>query len=378
MALRILILGAGFSRPAGLPLGAELFREIRRTAHLKYGAGNHLESDLGRYLEYMSACEGKSLSADAVDYEEFLAFLDVEHFLGLKGADTWSEDGNETQLIVKHAIVDVLHQRTPSSPPQLYRKFASKLDTLDFVISFNYDTLLECALEAEGIPYRLFPNRYSRTTRASGIIDSSKEELVVLKLHGSIDWCDRTNYGRQVSALRGSSSSILKQHPVFGDNPIVKSQRLTDGPRSKDDLLSNIYRVHDLAPLTALKYWQWCPLILHPSQAKLFHARTLRDFWWGIQKRGGLNLSIGVIGYSLPTYDEYVRQTLFYMFSNYTEVAPDLEVRGRRKAPIRIIDYAPASDSGADIRSRYRFADWQNTELSLKGFSEESTDWLFA
>ena len=192
MALRILILGAGFSRPAGLPLGAELFREIRRTAHAKYGAGNHLESDLGRYLDYMSACEGKSLSTDEVDYEEFLAFLDVEHFLGLKGADTWSEDGNETQLIVKHAIVDVLHQRTPSSPPQLYRKLASKLDTRDFVISFNYDTLLESTLEAEGIPYRLFPNRYSRVTRASGIVDNSKEELVVLKLHGSIDWCDRT------------------------------------------------------------------------------------------------------------------------------------------------------------------------------------------
>ena len=104
----------------------------------------------------------------------------------------------------------------------------------------------------------------------------------------------------------------------------------------------------------------------------------MRDFWWGIQKRGGLNLSIGVIGYSLPTYDEYVRQTLFHMFSNYTEVAPDLEVLGQRKAPIRIIDYASASDSGADIRGRYRFADWQNTELSLKGFSEETTDWLFA
>ena len=146
-----------------------------------------------RYVEYLSACEGTDVTPDSVDYESFLGFLDTEHFLGLKGSDTWSEEGNESQLMVRRAIAEILHQRTPSKPPELYRAFARKLNTSDWVYTFNYDTLLESALEAEGIPYRLFPHRHSEVG-AFNTVDSSREEVVVLKLHGSIDWCDRSSY----------------------------------------------------------------------------------------------------------------------------------------------------------------------------------------
>ena len=66
------------------------------------------------------------------------------------------------------------------------------------------------------------------------------------------------------------------------------------------------------------------------------------------------------------------------MFSNYTGWTPDLELEGRKKTPIRILDFAPADDSGADIRSRYRFADWSRTELRLDGFNESTVEWLLA
>ena len=91
---------------------------------------------------------------------------------------------------------------------------------------------------------------------------------------------------------------------------------------------------------------------------------------------GGFNLSICVVGYSLPSYDEYARQAFYRMFLNY-EDQPNLEFQGRKKTPIQILDYNPTDKSGADIRSRYCFADWSRTKLNLDGLNESTIEWLF-
>ena len=275
--------------------------------------------------------------------------------------------------MVRRAIADILHQRTPSNPPNLYRKFARRLNSSDWVFTFNYDTLLESALEAEGVPYRLFPWRFS-DVGALNTIDDSREEVVVLKLHGSVDWCDRSAYESSVEYSKHFSFSYEVKHPVFGKEPVP----LTDGPRNGDDPLVKVYRIHDIKPLLGLGFWEWCPLILAPSNMKMVYTPTLREFWSGMQRAGGLNLSIGVVGYSLPLNDEYARQVLYHVFSNYTGYEPDLEFESRKKTPIRILDSAPQGDSGADIRNRYRFADWSKTDLRLDGLTESTVEWLLA
>jgi hypothetical protein len=373
---RLLFLGAGFSRPAGLPLGGELFQAVRAAIIAENGRDNHVERDLARYVRYVNDCEGGSQTAETVDYEQFLAFLDVEHYLGLKGKDTWSDEGNESQLMVRRAIAGVLLGRMPKEPPALYRQFVRGLNPSDFILTFNYDTLLENAFEAEQIPYRLFPDRFSEIGWAGNTVDTSKEEVVLLKLHGSIDWFDRAIYERRVADAQDCPVPYKVKHPVFADDRIVTATALTDGPRSKADPLAKLYRVRNLGPLLARGFWECCPLILAPSQTKLFYAQPLREFWWGLQRAGGLNLSVGVVGYSLPLYDAYARQGLYHVFSNYTGYEPDLEFDGRRKTPIRILDCRPDGDSGADIRSRYRFADWRRTDLRLDGLNEKSLEWL--
>jgi hypothetical protein len=375
---RLLFLGAGFSKPAGLPLGVELFQNVRRSIIAKYGRDNHVESDLERYVRYLNDCEGCCQTSETVDYEQFLQFLDVEHFLGLKGKDTWNDEGNESQLMIRHAIAQVLLERTPEQPPKLYRKFVRRLDYSDLIFTFNYDTLLEAALEAEDIPYRLFPDRFSDVGWGYNTVDNSKDEVVVLKIHGSIDWFDRAVYDRHVSIAQECPTPYKVKHPVFGKDRIVESTPLTDGPRSKNDPLAQIYRVRDLRPLLNRGFWKCCPLILAPSQTKLLYAQPLREFWWGLERAGGFNLSLGVVGYSLPPYDAYARQVLYYVFSNYTGFEPDLEFKGRKKGSIRILDYRPDGDSGAEIRTRYRFADWRYTDLRLDGFSENSVEWLLS
>ncbi len=383
---RILFLGAGFSKPAGLPLGSELFREVRKLLRTKHGLDNFVEKDLDRYIRYVEACKGRKLTADSVDYERFLGFLDVEHHLGLKGKDTWSDEGNESQLLVKHAIAQVLHERTPHKPPDLYRSFTRRLNASDYVLTFNYDTLLEYALEAEGVPYRLFPTRYLDTSPPFDEVDNSHEEIILLKLHGSIDWCDRAVYEKKAAAIRADpyyphelGYSSEAKHPVFGSSPVAESEPITDGPRNEDDPLAKIYRIGDLEPLFRCSFWEWCPLILAPSQTKIFYVQPLRNLWWGLQRNAGqFNLSLGVVGYSLPTYDEYARQFLFHAFSNYTgvDLAWEFENPALKRAPIRILDYRPQGDSGADIRTRYRFADWSQTELRLDGLNKSTVKWL--
>lgn len=331
---RILILGSGFSKPAGLPLGSELFGEVRKLIRHNHGS-NSVESDIKRYKEYVAATEGRKITDDSLDYEKFLGFLDTEHFLGFDGGDRLSDEGNASQLRVRRAIAEVLHRRTPKTPPALYRAFARKLNPSDWVLTFNYDTLLESALDAEGIPYRLYPHRFSKICWGRNEVDESKEEVVVLKLHGSIDWYDRTVYKRKMEVMETCPIRYEDKDLVFGKNRVVEPVQITDGPRSKDDYLAKIYRVPNLEPLLdsdmwKRRFWECCPLILPPSESKLFYSRPLRDLWNGIGKMVGFNLSICVVGYSLPTYDEYVRQAFYRMFLNYKD-QPNLEFQGRKR-----------------------------------------------
>lgn len=192
---RLFVLGAGFSRSAGLPLGPELWRLVHARASGQGGRAGRYDRDLETYIKYRLMCDGLRLEPADVDFEDFLAFLDIEHYLGLAGSDTWSSDGNETQCVVKSLIGEILVERTPARDalPQVYYDFAEQLTRGDHVLSFNYDTVLERALEHVGREYRLFASRFTEVRKGIGYSDSSNDEVVLLKLHGSVDWFDRTH-----------------------------------------------------------------------------------------------------------------------------------------------------------------------------------------
>jgi hypothetical protein len=115
---------------------------------------------------------------------------------------------------------------------------------------------------------------------------------------------------------------------------------------------------------------------LAPSSSKLYYAQPLTEFWWGLQRAGGLNLSLGIVGYSLPPYDAYAKQAIYSMTRNFTEFEPNLSFGERKKSKLRIVDYRPDEGSVADLRARYRFANWERTELRTDGFTDATVDWL--
>jgi hypothetical protein len=380
---RLFFLGAGFSHLAGLPLGTELFQLVRSKIRDQYGADNHVERDLHEFTKYLYECFGRRVALENVDLEEFLGFLDVEHYLGLRGKDTWSSEGNESQLMIRMAIAQVLHDLTPtpSRIPEAYRRFARQLNESDLIWTFNYDTLLERALECEGVSYRLFPLRYSEVDPMSCTVDPiSQNELVVLKLHGSVDWFSRAHFDEFEEMVRRAPylypSNHQVSHPIFGHDAIVTPVPLVEGPRPHNESLKTLHRVRDLDAILSKPFWQCSPFILAPSTAKLFYARPLIEFWNGLQRAGGLHLSLCIIGYSLPKYDDYAIQAIYHIVRNYQHVEPNLTHNGRQKTKVRIIDFRPTPESAAELQDRYRFIDWNRAETRLDGFSEESVDWV--
>jgi SIR2-like domain len=380
---RLLFLGAGFSCLAGVPLGPNLFREVRKKIAAEYSSDNPVERDIERFIKYLSDCFHRTVLADDIDCEEFLGFLDVEHYLGLKGKDTWSSEGNESQLMIRSAIAQVIYICTPQSAqdiPEAYRRFARNLTTSDYILTFNYDTLLENALELEGIQYRLFPDRYSEVHPMSCISDTSKDELVLIKLHGSVDWFSRAHFDEHVALVRSAPHmyppAYQPSNPIFGHDAIVTPTPIVDGPRPDNDLLQMLYRVRDLAQALSQPFWKCTPFILVPSSTKLFYAQPLLEFWRGLQRFGGLNLSLGIIGYSLPRYDDYAMQAIYHIANNYQNFEPDLTHNGRQKTKVRIIDFQPTADGARKFRERYNFLDWNRTETWFDGFSDKAADWI--
>ncbi len=234
---RIFVLGAGFSRLAGFPLGPELWREVLPRLDADLGPNNHVRRDLEYFRVFKRDCTGVEIDSADVDFEEFIGFLDVEHYLGLRGSDTWSIEGNESQILLKWYLGKVLWERqaTMESVPSPYLRFAEALRPGDIVLTFNYDSLLEVSLDLVERPYRLFPERFSEIGLTVHGVDSTREEVVILKLHGSVDWFDRSPYEERLEVANGTARNTgveyVPRDPVFGPDSTLQPVPLVDGPR---------------------------------------------------------------------------------------------------------------------------------------------------
>lgn len=376
---RLIVLGAGFSRPAGLPLASELWLEIGRRAQNLSGRAAKFNRDLESYVTYLRDCDGIDVTREQVNFEEFMRFLDVEHFLGLRGSDTWSEEGNEGTIVTKYLIGKILSERLAQldSIPDLYLEFARRLQPNDYILTFNYDTLLEQALDSVGKPYRLFPMRYKSVGEFHNVVDNDRDEVVILKMHGSIDWFDRANFAwrEQYHANLGASppEDIIFSHvEELGVEPLV------DGPRSENDALSTLYKVRNISALYQQDiFFLSTPRLLAPSSLKILYANRIGDFWNGLGRGGSLNFGMAIIGFSLPPQDEYSRQIIYSLVTNYQNVEWGKTTFDLTKSPLSIIDYFSNGVDRTAFEQRYRFVNWERASLYGNGFSQDTLELIF-
>ena len=364
---RLFLLGAGFSKPAGLPLAAELVPQVRAVADewlsvVTQGGFSHLNAALDRYETFLK----ETNPGRRFDLEEFGAWLDWEHILRLKGSDTFSDYGNEAGLQLRWAIGKVLYDRTPLEVPELYLEFASRLTTTDVVLTLNYDLLLERALDAVRLPFRRFPDRLSeiQDTYVSG--DSHRsQELLLMKLHGSIDW---TYAKKDVWGGLGGASGWLDAAP------------LTEGPRPSDDPLLQIAVIPNdrlMSYYNDRRSWYRHPaLLLPPSTAKPLAGSPLVPLWNGVGLYSYMRGGFSVIGCSLPAGDPYVLQVVHHIATDY--------VSGRRRGGnlwpqrrMKLVDCRTSECERSALLDRYRFMDMEQTDVFTDGLTVDILDAVF-
>ena len=379
-AYRFFILGAGFSQPAGLPLAGELWAEVYKRQR------NNISHALNHYIRFKEECDGQTVNPEEeiFDFEEFIGFLDIEHFLWLEGGDTMSDEGNAEQLAIRQEIGRVLSERTPAPGkiPSIYLDFARELKPHDYVLTFNYDTLLERALDEVGQKYRLFPFRYSEVDDIGGIgCTTESSEVTVSKMHGSVDWFSREGHDKSV-AICGGKLPSNQAHPMFGRDNMgagAKYQvvRLLEGCHFKDDPLRHLWRLRKAAD--TLSFYRSdhsgvAPSLLPPSTAKFIYLGGLLPLWHGLNKAGGYNLGMVFIGYSLPPHDNYAKQPLFTMAKNYQGVYWEESFIVGRKSPVVLIDRRLGKKSREEYRRRYGFVDPEKARFHFSGFDSEAVD----
>jgi hypothetical protein len=376
---RIFVLGAGFSRPAGLPLAAELFDEVKRRIEDQYGTDTKFHRDLDDYLDYRFDCEGVA-QREPVDLEVLMSYLDMEHYLGLRGKDTWSAEGNESQIMIRRAIGEFICERTPAADqlPDFYYRFAERLSLQDIVITLNYDVLLERAFEHVGKPYRLFPDRYKTLSRAGGgTLDRSIEEVVVLKLHGSLDWFDDTRFLETKKYFDDQGVKGMSINPVFDDRSRYEAVPIVSGLYPPDDPLLRIHRIRRVDWFYQDRVGFVAPYILSPSHVKFVYANTLLGFWHGLGQAGGMNLGVAIIGFSLPQHDEYIRIALHHIVTNYQQSWWDEALLDVAKDYTRFVDYRLDKRGVDAYMDRYRFSDTERSRHYFEGFGAEAVTFLF-
>jgi hypothetical protein len=247
----------------------------------------------------------------------------------------------------------------------------------DVIITFNSDAFLEWLPETVEKPYRLFPHRYKEIKKHTNIVDSTKEEVVILKMHGSLDWFSRKTYTQLEEEYEEKGYDFEPSDPIFEEPEVFKPEKILSGVRSEDDPLIDMYRVREIDLFYSLNEPPSAPWILSPSYAKILFADTFRDFWWGLKQSGGWNLGLGIIGFSMPEHDEYIRQVLYSLVRNYQESWWNEEISGIKKSNVKIIDKRTNEEDQDKLKKRYNFVDWEKAELSFNGLTSETVDTFF-
>ncbi len=365
---RLFVLGAGFSKPAGLPLGNELLELVRESVQREYRSHNS-EGPLEQEIqEWMSLYPGQQL-----DLERVLAFSHKKHYLRLLGSDEHFEHGSQSIVVVRRAIQEILIRSTPRHTPLAYRDFAKLLSPNDVVITFNYDTLLEQSLDDVDKPYSLTPEWWlKRATPESG-----QEYVDLVKLHGSVDWYDRYYHDDAVRWHARQGHYVPDRDPIFGPNPSIRSEPLSRGDTEVFgmNILPRVFRVLDHTnkfPIHGQRFSEVVPFILPPAYDKLLGHDPVLDLWENLLRTLDSFSAIVIIGYSMPSYDSYAYESLGSLLLQYQRGGRKTYWEQRR-VPIQVVSLA---DSAAAVTNEIPFLDPNKTRVWHQGFSTDAIRWI--
>ena len=366
---RLFVLGAGFSKPAGLPLARELLELVREEVKSDFEWVGGWEGTLEREIRKWKLL----YPSTPVDLERVLAYSHRKHYLRLLGSDEYYEHGSRSIVAARKAIQQILIAATPSAPPELYRTFARSLSPNDLVLTFNYDTLLEQVLDDVSKPYTLTPEWWL----SRDLPESGQEYVDLLKLHGSVDWYSRQYHDDTTRWHYEQGHDVPDRDPIFGPNPLVQPEPLSKGPVEVHGqrILAQVFRVPNHSKHFPFKEGLGSyvvPFVLPLAHDKLLGHDAILDLWENLHRTMDSFSAIIVIGYSMPSYDNYAYEALGQLFVDYQQ-GGDTTYWEQRRVPIQVIT---KTDSEQSALRNMSFLDPHKTRIWHKGFSDESLTWI--
>ncbi|WP_291299329.1 SIR2 family protein [Elioraea sp.] len=302
---RIFFLGAGFSAAAGVPLTNVLLPKALRLMR------QEIPDFYERMCQYARDIDlDLNGSPDATKFAHLCTYLDFLELREHGGSERWSDRGSRERLCLNFFLAKAIAHSTPefTEIPELYRKFVDRIRYPDIVVTFNWDTLLENAFDAAGVPFSY---------------DFQRGTVWLIKLHGSVNWV----FGRHDPLT--NTPDDLGFEKILGDFNTegldifsIPKLRMRSSWESLKPLIHGID-----------------PLIVLPGYGKSFDVRKLSDLWYKIEHVSVQQGPIFIIGLRVSD-DDFIMEGLFrYLFRaafKSTRVVsvmnPDAEVGTRFRA----------------------------------------------
>lgn len=305
----VIVLGAGASKCAGAPVMNDFFDTMRRL----YKRGK-LEVDEYKYRRILDYVRGQLLAScniksqiDTDNIEAVYSSIEIIRLIdGIKNdrfectrvdAENYIKYLEELIQLTLEASIVFPRDEIGIAPHIPYQKLAELLETYRLkrkfpvtIVSFNYDNVIDFALESCGVKYRYgFENFKDNFPRVN-----------LYKLHGSLNWGLNQNSGEIIvhPIELGNIANNLHQYDQIRDRVTGAHLKFrSDGWRALSD--------EDIR----------FPFIIPPSSNKLESQLQLRKIW--SQAATALNQSEVIIfaGYSLPESDVFFKH--FFALSTF-------------------------------------------------------------
>tara|TARA_R110001592_G_scaffold311518_1_gene586401 strand:+ start:3858 stop:4928 length:1071 start_codon:yes stop_codon:yes gene_type:complete len=293
---RTIILGAGFSAAAGIPLTGALLK-VAMDIFSRECPGVFSRVD-GYARDCFQIPEVETVDYSVVSLSELCTFLEYIELREFGGGERFKTSGSREKLCLKFYLAKAVMQATPTveSLPAMYVEFARELHETDFVLTFNWDPLLEIALDSIGKTY-------------SYNFDNS-QCVKLCKLHGSINW-------------RLDDSELFKPE---NRRLMWNSMGFAEGM-----LETEIYHSPQLLQRA---FWASCqslsevePFLVLPGYGKAFDVRSNAVLWYKPEWAFAFTHDVFIIGLSLAPDDFFIRS---FFLSNLPHLESYSGVSGRR------------------------------------------------
>ena len=334
---RVFILGAGFSKPAGMPLATELLPLL--VSKLQLDEMREWLDGLCQRLAWLSGSDQQRQSFTLNIEQVFhYAYFDIEVFrLRQHLAPVGRRNGpgtpwNQSESIgswlsyLEDALRDVVSQRDDNSDLTPITRWAQTVKEHDAVLTFNYDTLAERTLTESGKAWY------------HGMECEAGNGTPVFKLHGSIDWivAHRTEKFSKLDLLFDKANANRSDGDTGHVEDDCRLWRCQTAEQRQNwikgrDLQSGTWKTVGIAGLGAYKELHQIPglgRVWKRGMQALYHADR-----------------VVVVGFAMSDFDAMAQM-------QFAEVAPARRREGR-PLPVTVVD--PYADRANKERFRRVF-----------------------